>query len=175
MKVYLNLYGIGLEYNSNAVALDAVVHLTWLKQTLIQESKYCVDMGTIATRLIRGYAAMSLVPVGTNGQEDYSFFPSISTDALKTVKLKVYQKNELVYDGSLANFSPEKVVNKFEAKDVKAGQVIRFTYDGGSNPGAVRVVEVKEVDYGLFKTRDLVSGELRSFSTSRIKNLEKVK
>lgn len=51
-----------------------------------------------------------------------------------------------------------------------SGLMAKFTYNGGSNPGSTRYIEVLEQLHGSTKGRDLNTGDFRNFSHSLVTN-----
>lgn len=52
--------------------------------------------------------------------------------------------------------------------NVRVGQTVAFKYDGGTNPGANRLVSIEKVDANHIKGRDLDEFAFRSFRKDRI-------
>jgi hypothetical protein len=56
--------------------------------------------------------------------------------------------------------------------NVFVGEVVSFNYNGGSNPGERRLVEMLEVTPTLWRTWDFDKGDLRSFNPSKASNIK---
>lgn len=106
----------------------------------------------------------------TNGWDItvYEITASYSS-SLRTKKLKTFScPEDLLAWACPPSFTFEK------------GGVYIFEYDGGSNPGSQRVVEVEEVNTSYILAKDLTKNEskenaIRNFTLSKISNPRKVK
>jgi hypothetical protein len=80
------------------------------------------------------------------------------------------------YNGALAYLKSTSLTPLDNLEDklgkLKAGQVVTFKYNGGSDNGGVRAVKVKSYSYGKLSGEDLVKGDIRTYLKERIENFE---
>jgi len=153
--------------NATLSYLDSSDNLEVLERILSDAFvSYGTDWDSLASYLVR---SKGFTVTTYNYSFDYKLELSYSAwlFQVRVVDKQGVQK----YNGQLTGFS--KKMKTFNWHDVN-GKMVRFTYEGGSNPGTTRLVKVKTYKDGNIYTTDLINADARTFSVANIKNPEVV-
>lgn len=173
-RVHIGSFAVDYSYDHTVSQQNALNYIAAELQAAVQSiGTSSFNTPKLVTQMLKRATNGALAEATTAG----NFVNQLRlTIANWTYQLGVYDANGItqIWRGNLSYFRAQEFVKTKPDFNSLKNRVVRFGYQGGSQPGATRLVKVKSVEGNMLHAHDLVKNEHRQFVLEKITGVQEV-